>query len=107
MCLESFDLAAINRLRSPDLTTNQLSMVSTMTEAAKKFVRFQQKNEESEDEHEKDVKFKQSYIQKKPQIKAIVKSFRDKNDPYMRMTSRYELKKDADDRDIGKIQNRK
>lgn len=28
-----------------------------------------------------------------------MKSFRSKDDPYMRMTSRYELKKDANERD--------
>jgi len=30
--------------------------------------------------------------------KAKVKSFRDKNDPYLNMTSRFELQKDAQDR---------
>ncbi|CAI2382258.1 unnamed protein product [Moneuplotes crassus] len=40
-----------------------------------------------------------SYKKKYGKIKPAVKSFRTKDDPYMRLTSRYENKKDAQDRD--------
>lgn len=78
-------------------------MLSTMTTAANKLVRFHVKSGDNAEARENSIfKLLQTPYRRRQQAKAVVKSFRDKNDPYMRITSRYELSKDADDRDLGK-----
>ena len=91
----------MNHFKAPDLTQTQISMLSTMTATANKLVRFQSKNEGKGETNT--LNFLQTPSKRRHQPKAVVKSFRDKNDPYMRITSRYELAKDADDRDVGNI----
>lgn len=45
-------------------------------------------------------KYKNSWYKRNlSEVKSVVKSFRAKNDPYLRLISQYELQKDAQQRD--------